>query len=61
MDEPYQLFMQPLTSEKTVKPITRNMDWNFTLGDCQNEVNEPKINDLSLIEELHHVQTVELS
>jgi hypothetical protein len=49
-EEPYQLFMssdkeQPQTSVK-------HMEWNFTLGDCEDDRPEPKITDLSEIEEI---------
>ena len=48
MDEPYQLFMQ--SHSASTKKATKQLEWNFTLGDCDNEsIKESKINDLSLI------------
>lgn len=50
-EEPYQLFMSSNSKEHPQTSV-RNMEWNFTLGDCEDDRPEPKITDLSEIEEI---------
>jgi hypothetical protein len=50
-EEPYQLFMDSARKGALEKPIG-NAEWNFTLGDCENEPEEhehSKIHELSEI------------